>query len=827
MDTYNGISVNNQDQMACQFRVYIEGIEVPFISGNVDEAYERPPTASITLPWVTGLETLGRNYQPKIHIFWVDHNFAVPRELAALEREKDEASCKLIFEGNIIGSSISKTYSTSGGSEEITLSCEHKSTVMNSILMRFASQMIEGYVEGSSNTGSSPGADGASYTSMWNNQIAIQQALQGITEGGSGPTGCPTELYSRLQGTPGFMYVLWNLFTQDATKSGLRSQAVSDMFEPYVEDTIRLWKRMTGHKVIEDGIQAYQEDFDGNGTPEGSTVSKIRVPGAFRTFMGDAARTVATTGAMQARLNAMSGPQVVSYGEISTQMLDMMEYQMLTLAAPQKAADGRTDYVVCPKLDQYYAPICNAILPNMIESVHVSCNYADIPTRQVTLLNTSQLVGSYTGTSILTLTAPVSVSEARAPGQNLLASISSVNSNVGLHEWGQGIRAITDQGSMMYSMIASYMKQNAPNATYTNKDPLWNQAAKAWNNAFPGQEAFNPVSPESQIDNWMRVNMMRCYMRYSMRAAQARTLQVSGCFNPYSIVGYPMDIVDAVPSRSSYHGTCTSITHTFFAMGQASTSYGLSQVQTFDELATHQMPNINPYLTVALNFLDDFRIYRNATAYGTACKVYGQVYGIGAAEPGLLQDVRTGCMSKFNRVGGVWVTEDLQPETGVRGAPMLQDTVRGSLMLIARNLMSLADVQSDDAISFIHLDDWAAEVMNSNAELTLEESVVKKRLDQEGKPTTIPMDASPYLTYANHTPGANENKSTDSAPADANGNQKKRYGPIRSGYQAPTPAPTPAPEPESAATRNAIAHFKPYTVYNNGKPIKRVTSYGD
>lgn len=157
---------------------------------------------------------------------------------------------------------------------------------------------------------------------------------------------------------------------------------------------------------------------------------------------------------------------------------------------------------------------------------------------------------------------------------------------------------------------------------------------------------------------------------------------------------------------------------------------------------------MNPYLTYALNFQNDLRLYRNTDAYKKACAVYLKVFGIGASEPALLQDYSTGTPLPFARdsESGCWVVT--KGEEGAFGPTEAYKTQSGSLWLVARNITSLLEVETDMGVgNFIHISDWAGK---QTGDITSEPNTLRVEIvEGESKISTPGLDAesSPFLTY--------------------------------------------------------------------------------
>ncbi len=754
---------NAQDTLYLDYRVYIDGVEIPFESASISNVYGGLPSASITLPSWPGMVELGRNYAPKVNIFWRDYNFAVVQSERANEgdtanlRNKTRDAYKLIFSGIVTGTTDSKSVSEAGGSLQLTLTCMHPIEVLRDITLRFANQTI---AAAQASTGAS--AEIAVESSEWDLNSTMLKALQGVVETDlDGDLGhVPEGKLDDLKGTPGILRVLWNILKRDSNRpqgADNDSEAMVDMFIPLIEDGLRFWRRMSGHSTIEEGIQSndgryqYTGTDPRRGTPE-ETSGMVMVPGVFRTFIGEAAQQELSITMMNSVLSSVGSVEATSFKDVFNATLEKLEYEMITLSSPVSKRDGSiTEYVVKPKLAYYYAPICNVVLPNMLSSITVSSSFNGIPSRVVNLNNITALVNGITagGSPAQQYVAPHSVRYARAgrDGGNLFGSTNAYNNRVGVYEWGSGIKSSTSHLPLMYNVMQSKLDRQETDAGTLDSSVVGSQyhqgAIAAWEashpeSRWPGRDSYNPLTDASQISAFQRMQFMYVDHDFAMETARSRTAQATGCFNPYAVMGYPMDVIDPVPSRDSYHGLCTSITHSFSNSGQASTSYGLSAVSSFTELAQYNLPAVNPYLMSALNLTNDPRIYGNPEAYQTACQVYIDVFGVGAAEPALLQDYDTGTVIPFTRDGatGCWTTSSSND---------FYNTIQGSLILVARNITSLTELEADTGNLFIDIDDWRDTSENDvtyyDNPLTI--SIANGDVSTSG----IDPESSPFLTY--------------------------------------------------------------------------------
>ena len=765
----SNIGENQQDIFHSDYRVYIEGIQVPFESASISNVYGQLPSANVTLPPWPGLQELGRNYAPKIEIYWKDYNYGVsPIEAASLGEDGRDIirdAYKLIYSGVIVGTSDSKQMSTESASQNITFNCVHSLSFMNDILIRYGNQAIQ-----AAQAQLAANGDSSATLAEWDVNTMMIKALKGVAGGLADDDihYVEPEKLGELQGTPGIIRVMWNALKKDAgnTKNSLGSSKVlTDIYIPLIEEGLQFWERLTGHPSIEAGIQDEDSRINYNNGEEDSLsvkglnpeiTGKIMVPPVFRSFLGEAAQKELALTSMQSLRAGMGSPESSSFMDHIESILRRLEYDMVVLSAPVSLGpDGKRmyEYIIKPQLPSYYAPICNVILPNLLDNMTVNNNYAAVPSRAVNLTNLVSIVnGAANGMSPdQSYISPHSIRYARAGGEGgkLEDSMTSYNNVPGKYEYGSGVRAKITQLPSMYNLMKTSLDrkeaEEGVDKGLNGKDD-YDNAVKAWESMYPeerwaGSAKYNPLKEESGISSFNRLNFMYADQQFAMEVAKARTAQAGGPFNPYPIVGYPMEFIDATPSRESYHGMCTSVSHSIHASGSATTTYSLTAVSSFSELASYNLPAVNPYLSAAFKFGDSSRLYSNRTAYEAACKIYVEVLGVGAAEPALLQDYDTGTPKSFTRDGGFWVN----------GTVPWHETIRGSLILVSRNITSLHEVDENrkerGLTPMIDIQDWLdtekGDVTYEPSVTSVEMSADKAKILTEGRDA----ESSPFLDY--------------------------------------------------------------------------------
>src|ERR1043165_764502 len=109
-----------------EIKLYIEGVQVPFININITSSIGTLPAAYITIPPLSGLMEISRFYSPKVHIFFIDPTDGVE---------------KLLFNGIITGNGSNRS---AGGSNSISFNCVHRNQLLAEMLMDFTDPTKQG-----------------------------------------------------------------------------------------------------------------------------------------------------------------------------------------------------------------------------------------------------------------------------------------------------------------------------------------------------------------------------------------------------------------------------------------------------------------------------------------------------------------------------------------------------------------------------------------------------------------------------------------------------------------------------------------------------------
>jgi hypothetical protein len=701
------------------FKVFVEGVEIPFLGATVDNAFGSVPTARIEVPPHTSLSALCKNYQPKVHIFFLD----------PLATGTEDSDYKQLFSGVITGIEESKYNGADGAQRSMSLSARHSVTLLQQILVRFGAQSFLAPVETQV---------AISQSNDISHEAAIHQALKSVANRRSGERSTSSEeQFKRLKGSPGVMKVYWDRLLSRVSTSDIPTSteerligseaviqsrvkgdndALNTMYKALVEDGLQFWDKLSGHPVLESGVDSDRVSYSkeskagGDGSP-----FDIILPLKYKTFIGNQAEIAMTVRILKAGLQSVN-PEVSSFYDYFMEYLALIDYSMTVMNSPTNTG---IEYTVKPTLPTYYAPICNVVMPQLVNSISVSSAFSDIPSR---VMNVAYPIpggpqsGAEGAAQAQTYTAPHSVRVARGGSGNLQDTLRPHINTIGKYEWGSGINPRLIGVPEIYNIMGHGLQRKEGSETLFSVD-VSAQKVKAvnfWKAMYDGEDRFNPFSDKAGLTPWARMMILWVDQQYSIEAYRSRTAQAQGDFNPYPVVGYPMDIVDPSPYAESFHGLCVGVSHSISAMGSATTSYSMASVSTISELMMFKPPAVPPAMAATLGFEDDPGIYGNAKAYELACYYYGDVLGVGAAEPALLQD-KSGLVRDFTRDAGTWSTDSNYSSSDQR-------------VLIARNIVSLAD------FDFIQMKDW---IDNGTVE----------QVDSYGRTTRVPNEASPFLDY--------------------------------------------------------------------------------
>jgi hypothetical protein len=232
-------------------------------------------------------------------------------------------------------------------------------------------------------------------------------------------------------------------------------------------------------------------------------------------------------------------------------------------------------------------------------------------------------------------------------------------------------------------------------------------------------DTLNPWSKESNLQSHERLLFAAVDYEYTKRAAGARTGTVDCIFNPYLVVGYPMDILDSTPNHPSFHAYCVSITHSFTASSIGTSASFVSAV-TYTELANYYMMPVHPWLLDTLGLSETQTLINrqvaieegspettgaNNKAELIADKFYVNVFGVKSVAPSALYDFNTGEVIPQQRLNSGlrpgYKQSISRPSSGAEQNPML--TATGNLSLVYRPIEPKTKIEERWGIKFIDM----------------------------------------------------------------------------------------------------------------------------
>lgn len=770
---------NNTDVIAPNVKLYLEGVQIPFESISISQAYKQLPTAAIQIPPASGLLDITRGYQPKVHIFYTDDATGGDR---------------LLFWGHITSCSYSK--SRSGGSY-INFQCVHKNKLVDGFVLDFA-KWNTGVQESTVDPALAAGG-GAVIPKAFNSLEMIITAMEGvisvasseeqIVPGNTNIDNAPVnkadpslaQVFKRFVGMPGIVLNLWNQLKWGCYMDKFSNVAMQSMWAPLLDEGISYFKRMSGHPLLENQIGDTKVAYcHGSTTQE----SQVLVPPCFRTGMTSAVQQELAIKGIQ-NIATFSG-ELTTFNQLLENFYDTTMYDMITLASPAEVsadpdflADDITkgglecsavETIIKPQMPFYFSPSCNVLLPRMYSSINIMQDESSVPTRMTAFhdalpgANEAEKMG-------ISFRGPASIREAVAyngllknitgdatRGLSLADTKGYSYSIPGKYEQGQGIRPARISMPWWLAVLASEKsaqgtlgteeipKPGTPdydnlmllaaewdkrNGTDLTEDDGTMSAANSPNTAKKGLNPFNPTVPG--VLAYERTFYHAIDYEYSRSFAGARSGTVDALFNPYIIPGYPMDIIDDSPNHPSFHGMCTSVTHTITARS-IGTSIGITAAVSYAELSNYYLPPVHPFLQTALGIINGdiaanaatsavgdttpytntvATLIQNPNAKAKADQFYQQVLGVGAVRPDELIHFQSGRAYPLVKQAGLLVPSLSDAQMGAPNLNHVKSTTGrepddfyssvGNMRLVSRQIERKESIQSKFSINFIEL----------------------------------------------------------------------------------------------------------------------------
>lgn len=698
--------VNSTDRVYQLVKVFIEGVQVPYISISISQSIGELPNCTLQIPPTPGLMDISKYYQPKVHIFFTDQNLGGER---------------VLFNGHIASSSYYKTKS-GPGQASITLQCIHRNALIRQLTMDWMPPI-------NSTTDNNPDSIAVNLgggTLALNSTESVARALQGITglaqnENVMKPGVSPDiiakvdisklqpefeEIEKRLTGMSGVVINLWNQVKKMIYLNPKNNLALFGTWVPLLETGLEFFNRTSGHYFLESQIQNSRVDLCPDLNKGGD---KVLLPPAFRNYAQSAIQSSITVQSIQNRVG-FSG-ETSDFHRLLSDLYSAIEYELLTLASPaeipvdpevsldytaDKGSLCAIDTIIKPQLPFYFSPICNVLHPRLILSVSVQQDNLSVPTRVTAQHSALGKVGQGEAQDLpVNYRAPHSYREATAIGIALamdkevpsysLSDTTGTTANViSKFEQGSGVRHTRVALPPWLAALIANQAQMGSEEQWPDKDSLeymdllnssacWkdrygykisrDQSGKYQKSAIPDSKRLplNPFSKDSNIQAYQRIMFSAVDYEYAKLVARSRQAVVECVFNPYIVPGYPMDVIDNSPNAPSFHGMCASVTHSITARS-IGTTVTMVAAQTYSELSNYSLPPLHPWMQTSLGMVSTLNLSTTSQDYGDTSKItdvkyslidnagaleiahqfYREVLGVGAAAPDQLIDFASG-----------------------------------------------------------------------------------------------------------------------------------------------------------------------------------------
>lgn len=766
-DTFSGTypdpeRLNTLNQMYQPVKVYIEGVEVPYTSISINQAMKQFPSCELEVPPLPGLMEITRYYQPKIHIFYTD---------------QDRGGDRLLFWGHICASAYSKSRAGTGYAS-IHFRCNHRSKLINDIILYYGLIPESGTDRKPENT--SLAGDYFSSTQ------AAAAALQGIT----GPVTDVKDVLSitnknlssaditklpdsvaafekRLIGVPGAMVNLWNQLKKSCYAQPNMHMNMLAMYIPLFEQGLSFLKRVSGHYLVEN----FQQNNKIQYCPDSATkASNILVPSFYSTSSQSAVQAayavnVATTGIGAAG-------DTTTFLQLCDMFYESLLYEIITLASPAEVPLDPTvqlgetggevvavETIIKPTMPFYYAPACNVLYPRMFGAIDITQDDDAVPTRVTAhhhqLPNQQSGLGSfYRGPS--TVREAIALGSYFNPGKDKtqkrrydLVNSTAMDYNIpAKYEQGRGIRPMSiNLPWWLVLLVKNYSANGSSDQTFPKqKDPEYIEMLtrmKDWQQRYgikhtsdgqivndPEKYTLDPNAPSSGAAAYQAMLFNAVDYEFTKAIVGSRQGTISCVFNPYIIPGYPMDVLDDSPNCPSFHGLCTSVTHSITTRS-ISTTVGIAAAVSYSELSMYYIPPLHPRLMSQLgmyndtgnstsysldhpygdtSYIGDVRstLLQNPKAKAKADEFYYSVLGVGSVDPTDLYDFLVGQPRPQMRG-----PEDYSPQVLAMGMESNPDvnggelndwlTVPGNLRLVAREIEGKESIAAKFQYTFVDM----------------------------------------------------------------------------------------------------------------------------
>jgi len=793
--------INTTDVVYQDIKLYIEGVQVPFEAISISQTMGDLPTASIQVPPQASLMDIARYYQPKVHIFFTDKNLGGDRLLFwghivacnyAKSRQQGMATISfrcvhknaLLNQVTLEWSDYVRNALLGGGDPNPNLAVSQPVSLNSMQSLLDALKGVTGMQTDPKDLLSpdNPDIDEADVTK-------IDQRWRRVEK--------------RLIGMPAAVMNFWNQLKKTCYRNPGINTIMEKIYLPLIEEGIGFFDRLSGHYYLEKIIQDSKQPFCPEKETSPNTDETVAmVPPSFRL---PSITAISTTLALQSIANQLNfSGEMATFAQLFQDFYLSVEYEMITLASPAHVPADPTvtvnpddplssaniemaavETIVKPQMPFYFSPLCNVLLPKMYHSINIDQMEDIVPTRITAFHDNLPTDPNFMGTNYR---GPNSIREAIAVGIGIanarqaretpvdvnLKNTTGPSGNIpGKYEQGRGV---LHRKIMMPYWLALMIKDAKEDGEVTQEAWMDKSSPEyidllnlyaAWVDRYgykiieddglvlkgerdESKDVLNPYSQKSMIHPSERLLFSTVDYEFTKQVAQARSGVIDGIFNPYIIPGYPMDIINDSPNQPSFHGLCSSVTHTISSRS-IGTTIGIVAATTYTEMSNYYLPHLHPWLQTTLKMLNvtwrnenlgqtegggttevtdeppvsdtsEFGdvsqaiavrsgLIGNPVAKATADEFYRSVLGVGAASPDEIYDFSLGQPIPIARNAGVWTLGASNPvpvmkltdHGGYGGDANDFNTSVGNLRLVCRPIEGKRAIEDKFGIKFIDM----------------------------------------------------------------------------------------------------------------------------
>ena len=758
------MKMDSPDVIYPEFKLFLEGIEIPFESITITETFGDLPSAVIQVPPFAGLQEIGRGYSPKVHVFFRDVEFErYLNEKRIKYTEKDVYRLK--FSGVVKASSYDRADSASTAYSSINFTCRHAYSEADNIFMKFGARTFGTYAASAS--------DAAAVVSSYaNSRHMVLQAMAPIKPfsasdpdtvdayiatpendrpqalSGFDISKVPSYMqtyYNRVLGVPGFLVAIWNTIRLDSYRAQASSKIMTDMYVPLVEQGLRMFQRMSGHYSLEKRLSDNPDKVDEpirvdekNNAISPAFKGAIVTPPLYKNMLGAVSRTMLAVNNMHQVLTISGENQ--SLTGILTNILHSINYDRTVLSSPVQSSyyhAQAVDTIVKPVMPLYFSPTCNVITPAMCTGLYIKEDFDSTPTRLFADHNTPLAITPVV--PFCTIRTPVELHKALKRGFNNINNLADTTiptlETYSSIEEGRGVRSYEAKLSMMSTMVRKEniagggvdspsdideFVKGQKQAWFDRNRPKYDTESFAKARERADHEFLDSLNPWEEkengngVEDFQRNMFLELEYEFAIASLRTRTGSVTMVFNPYIIAGYPADIISNNFVDPSYHVFITSVTTQISAHDVQTTAQFVSAM-TYEEMNAFELPSTMPWLQASLgldkapslslkNEDPSSEVNKLATSY------YMDVLGVGMARPDALYD--------FEEMRGKTPILDYGTGSFLKGHATYNrdhygNKTQESLNMIRREIESMADIERTSSVKELDLPPEQSEFTNT------------------------------------------------------------------------------------------------------------------